>query len=411
MIRVSHRAQNATYAIRDVEIGKRVEAIKKRGGKTLELNIGDPGAYDGQYGFAMPKTIKQALIDNVSDGGKFDGYATEQGEPVLREAVAAYSKKIGILDARPENVVVGNGLSELIDYLFGVSVERGVNIVLPRPDYPLYTARTKWYEGEPRYYDLDPENEWQPNIDQMAKLVDANTFAVVLINPDNPTGGTVSRETLKAVVDMVADKGRGDTLVLSDEIYHLLRFEGRHTATASLSKEVPIVTMDGFSKGYYSPGWRIGHMLFSNFKSDELKNALVKVCGFRLSANKAVQHAYAAGLREREKDEVERQGYLKMLRERAAYASERLNAIFGVKVVPPKGAFYAFPQLQKGKWKTDKEFVIDLLEEEGVRVVPGSGFGMKPEDRFFRVVTLPDLDTQKKAYDLLERFIVRHAGG
>ncbi|MFH1106461.1 MAG: aminotransferase class I/II-fold pyridoxal phosphate-dependent enzyme [Candidatus Micrarchaeota archaeon] len=405
MIRITQRAQAAHYAIRDPEIAAIVAQMKRDGEKTLELNIGDPGAYDGAYGFSMPGHIKKELAKIIAEGGKYDGYATEQGEPELREAVAEYSKMQGIAGALPEDVVVGNGLSELIDYTFGVAVEKGRNVVLPRPDYPLYTARVRWYEGEPRYYGLDPGNGWQPDVESIGRLIDKDTFAVVLVNPGNPTGGVIERETLKAVLDVVQDKGKGEVAVMSDEIYHLLRFDGKHTATASLTKSVPVITMDGLSKGYYSPGWRIGHELFSNFADDTLRKALVKVCAFRLSANKAVQTAYARGIRERDQNRAEYAKFLAMLKERADFTARRLNSIDGVECVPPKGAFYAFPQLKKGKWKTDKEFVVSLLKGKGVRVVPGSGFAMEPEDRFFRVVTLPDVGTQKQAYDRLEEFL------
>ncbi|MBU1196913.1 aminotransferase class I/II-fold pyridoxal phosphate-dependent enzyme [Candidatus Micrarchaeota archaeon] len=408
LIRITNRAQKASYPIRDVEIGARVAALKKKGVKTYELNIGDPGAYDGLYGFAMFKGIKDALVHNIQTNGRFDGYATEQGERVLLEAVAADAKKRGIHDAKPDNVVAGNGLSEIVDYLIGVSVEKGTNMVLPRPDYPLYTARVNWYEGTPRYYDLDPENALQPKVEQIEAAIDGNTFAVVNINPSNPTGAVCTEEKMKAIIDVVKDKGKGNVAILSDEIYRLLRFEGKHVSMASLTKDVPVITLDGLSKGYYAPGWRTGHALFSNFPDDKLKNALVKVCGFRLSANKAVQHAYAHGIRHFSEDDAEARKYLAMLKERANYTSQRLNAIPGIRCVPPKGAFYAFPQLLKGPWKTDKEFVIQLLEEEGVRVVHGSGFAMKPEDRFFRVVTLPDLKTQKEAYDRIERFVKKY---
>lgn len=405
MIRITQRAERASYSIRDSEIGEMVRQIKRSGRKTLELNIGDPGAYDGAYGFAMPSHIKRELEKIVGQGGRFDGYADEQGEPELRKAVADYSKAQGIADAKEENVVVGNGLSELIDYLFGVSVEKGANVVLPRPDYPLYTARVKWYEGEARYYDLDPQNAWQPKTEQIEAAIDGNTFAVVLVNPDNPTGGVMEEKALKAVIDVVEDKGRGEVAVISDEIYHLLRFDGGHVATASLTKEVPMITLDGFSKGYFSPGWRVGHALFSNFTDDKLKKALVKVCAFRLSANKAVQNAYAKGMTQREANRQEYERFLSMLKERAEFTAERLNSIEGIECVPPKGAFYAFPRVTRGQWKTDKEFVVQLLEEKGVRVVHGSGFAMKPEEKFFRVVTLPDLETQGQAYDKLEEFM------
>ncbi len=411
MLRVAARVRRANYAIRDQDVARKVKELKGRGRKTYELNIGDPGANLGEYGFRMPGHMKQAMIDVIGMGGKYDGYANEQGEIATREAVAEYSKKLGIRDANAENVVVGNGLSELLDYLFGCILEKGTNVVLPRPDYPLYTARANWYEGEPRYYSLDPENNWQPDVDEMRNAIDENTAAVVIINPDNPTGAVFDEPQLRAMIDAVEEKGRGEVAIISDEIYHLLRFDGKlHVPTASLTDSVPVITMDGLSKGYYSPGWRIGHALFSNFRDNAVFNAMVKVCAFRLSANNAVQHAYAKAMKEREMHMEEYRRYLGWLKERAKYTSERLNSIEGISCNPPHGAFYALPRVSKMKWKTDKEFIMQLLDEEAVRVVPGSGFQMPEKDGYFRVVTLPTVEVQKQAYDKLENFMKKSAG-
>src|SRR3989338_7018724 len=181
MFRIAARLDRATYAIRDQEVAAKADALKKQGRDLIELNIGDPCAYNGLYGFQMTANFKKALIDVINEGGAFDGYADEQGEPYLREAVVKDSKKRGILDASQEKVVVGNGLSELIDYLMGVIVEPGRNVILPKPDYPLYTARINWYGGQVRYYSLDPENNWQPIVQEIEKQIDENTSAIVVI--------------------------------------------------------------------------------------------------------------------------------------------------------------------------------------------------------------------------------------
>ena len=409
MLQVASRVERANYAIRDPDVAAKVKELKAKGRKTYELNIGDPGANKGIYGFQTPDYIKKALIGIIQKNGEYDGYANEQGELETRQAIADYSRSLGISDCDPEKIVVGNGLSELLDYYFGVSVEKGRNVILPRPDYPLYTARVNWYEGEPRYYTMDPKNNWKPKVEEIEAQIDKNTTAVVLINPNNPTGAVLDEEELRAIIDVVKDKGKGEVPIISDEIYHLLRFDGKqHIATASLTDDVPVITMDGFSKGFYSPGWRICHMLFSKFKDDNLFRAMVKVCAFRLSANNAVQHAYAVGIRERENNMAEYVKYLRWLKERARYTTERINSIKGLSCNAPKGAFYALPKVEKMKWKTDKEFILQLLEEEGVRVVPGSGFAMPPEEGYFRVVTLPSLDVQKQAYDKVEAFMGRH---
>jgi len=416
--KIAARVQRANYAIRDPEVAGLVRDLKRDGRRILELNIGDPGARAGEYGFAMPGFMKEALVSVVRDGGKRDGYANEQGELELREVIAKDSVRRGIPGADPEKVVVGNGLSEIIDYLLGVLVEEGTNVLVPQPDYPLYSTRVAWYGGQVKTYRLDPDRRWQPDPQDIARKLDANTVALVLINPNNPTGGTVEPETLAAIVKMMEtrpqpadDKPAYETILISDEIYHRLRFDGsEHTPTAKLTSKVPIVTLDGISKGFYSPGWRIGHALFSNFADDTVLKALTKVCAFRLSANNAVQHAYAEGLRHLDENRAELDRYLAMMRERGAHAAERLNAIPGIRCEPPRGAFYAFPQVtgKLPEFATDKEFILALLKEKGVRVVHGSGFGMDARDMFFRVVTCPSIPAQDEAYDLLRDFMAKH---
>ena len=406
LARVAERVWNAHYAIRDYEVAEKVAHLKKKGNHLIELNIGDPGAYHGTYGFHMPSHIKENLVDAIRSN-KHDGYAHEVGDEDVRKGIALDAQRRGVIDASADNVLVGNGLSELIDYFFGVSVEEGRNVVLPRPCYPLYPARVGWYGGEPRYYSLDPSREWAPNLEELEGQIDENTMAVVLITPNNPTGGVLQKSEMQAFVDTVMDKSKGKAILISDEIYWMLEFDGaKHAPAASLTADLPVITMDGISKGYYSPGWRLGHALFSNFKDLTLMKAMAKVCAFRLSANNALQHAYVKGILERDQYREEYRKQLNVLRERPAFASKRMAQIPVIECVSPKGAFYAFPRLtSKGPWKSDKEFMLDLLEEEGLRVVQGSGFNMDPDEMFFRVVTFPSIPVQEDAYSRLDRFL------
>ncbi len=405
---LARRIHEAEYAIRDPHIGRIVREMQKGGKEIMPFNIGDPGALRGRFGFSMPTFIRNKLIEVISSG-KFDGYAHEQGDPEVREAVARDSKKRGIIDANPDNVVVGNGLSELIGYLFGITLEKGKNVIVPRPGYPLYTAMGKFYGGELRHYDLIQDENWEPDFKQLESKIDENTAWVVVIHPNNPTGKVFSTETLRRIIEIVKNKGKGQVPIMSDEIYHRLRFDGKpHPAMASLSKEVPIITMDGFSKGFYSPGWRLGHVLFSNFPNNDIRDALVKICAFRLSGNQALQMAYAFGLDNLDKYADEQKKYLNIMKERVQYGAGAINSIEGLKVVEPQGAFYMLPQATKGPWETDGEFVEQLLREEGVRVVPGSGFGMKPKDRYFRMVPLGDVKFQELAFKKIADFMKRH---
>lgn len=405
---IARRVNDAHYAIRDPKIAKVVREVRATGKKIYEFNIGDPGALRGQYGFSMPDYIREDLVKVITTG-KFDGYANEQGDLEVREAISNDAKRRGVIDASPENVVVGNGLSELIGYLFGVTLEKGKNILVPKPDYPLYTAMAKWYDGEVRHYELDPENNWEPKLDQFESQIDENTAWVVIIDPNNPTGKVLTDITKAKMVEIVGRKGKGLVPIMSDEIYHRLRFDGNsHKALGSLSTNVPIVTMDGFSKGFYSPGWRLGHVMFSNFKTTEIKDALIKVCAFRLSGNQALQMSYAHALNNLDSYKEQQMQYLKKLIGRVKLGAKLIRQMPGIKLIEPQGAFYMLPRVVAGPWKTDSEFVEALLREEGVRVVPGSGFGMKPEDRYFRVVPLADEAFQNEAFGKMHKFMERH---
>ena len=405
---IAKRVFDAEYAIRDPRMAQVVKEVRATGKKIYEFNIGDPGALRGEYGFSMPEYIKKDLIRVISTG-KHDGYANEQGEPEVREAIAADSKKRKIADAKPENVVVGNGLSELIGYLFGVTLEKGKNIIVPRPDYPLYTAMARWYGAEVRHYDLIEKEGWLPDLAQLENCIDANTAWVVSIHPNNPTGSVLRSEAMSQIANIVGEKGKGNVPIMSDEIYHRLRFDGKpHPAMASFSEDVPVVTMDGFSKGFYSPGWRLGHVLFSNFPDPAIRDALIKVCAFRLSGNQALQMSYAHALNELHQYEEERKSYLNRMKERVIFGARSVNAIGGLKVVQPEGAFYMFPRVVKGPWKTDSEFVEELLRQEGIRVVPGSGFGMRPEERYFRMVPLGSKEFQQEAFLKMGSFMERN---
>lgn len=404
---IAKRVSDAEYAIRDPRMAQVVREVRATGKKIYEFNIGDPGALRGEYGFSMPEYIRKDLVRVISTG-KFDGYANEQGDPEVREAIAADSKKRKIVDAKPENVVVGNGLSELIGYLFGVTLEKGKNIIVPRPDYPLYTAMAKWYGAEVRHYDLLPGKRWAPDIAQLAKQIDSDTAWVVAIHPNNPTGSVINSAEMVQMVKTVSEEGENLVPIMSDEIYHRLRFDGKpHPAMASFTEDVPIVTMDGFSKGFYSPGWRLGHVLFSNFPDGRIKDALIKVCAFRLSGNQALQMAYAHALNELHEYEEEQKSYLDRMRERVQFGARAVNSIPGLEVIEPDGAFYMFPRVKEGPWKTDSEFVEQLLRQEGIRVVPGSGFGMRPEERYFRMVPLGSKEFQQEAFAKMASFMER----
>ena len=410
-MKISERIFRANYAIRDNAVLAEVEKLKKSGRTIFELNIGDPGGMEGAYGFAVPKHIVAAYVAALKSG-KNEGYATSQGDIFLRKTIQKDALSRGIRDVNVENIVTGQGVSEIIDFLFASLLDKGKNVVLPRPDYPLYTALAGYYEGDVRYYDLDPENNWEPRPEQIAGLIDENTIAVILINPNNPTGTAYDAPLLKRIISAVSKAGGNCVPIISDEIYRELRFSGKHVPLASLSTTLPIITFDGLSKNHYAPGYRLGCAIFSNFCKKDcacLMDAVTKLGGFRLSANKPAQHAFRAALEDRAKNAAIYARHLKQLKARTKYAYSRLKKIPGISVDEPKGAFYILPKAS-GPWKNDKEFQLALLREAGVLVVPGSGFAMDPKGLYFRVVTLPPVPAQKKAYDALEEFMKKHLG-
>ena len=404
------RIEAAEYAIRDPVVLKIVETLRAEGHNIIALNIGDPGANQGAYGLLPPKRVTDAAAEVVR-GGKATGYADSPGVTAARQAIAEYSRRSGILDSREDNVFVGQGVSEIMDFYCKVRLQRGRNLVVPRPYYPLYGALVNLYSGRIRYYDVDPKTG-APNIEQLKRQINKNTVGVVVINPNNPLGTVLNRTQLEQIVDVVGKKGGNKVPILADEIYEGTGYDP-HIPIASLTDKVPVHTFSGLSKKYGYPGARVAWMLTSNVESDNLHNGILKLSGMRLSAN-PIQHAIPAALLE---DGGRPNGtYIRKLDERRLYAHRRLREMPGVEIgSEPKAAFYLFPRITgAGKkplpWKTDKEFQLDLLKTTGVLIVPGSGFGMKPEDMHFRVVTLPDVKTQKEAYDRIETFVKQRLG-
>jgi len=393
-LKIAERVQDIQYAIRDVmDEAQKVEASGKR---VLKLNIGDPNAYD----FDTPAHIKKALYNAVEN--RKSGYGDSQGVKELRDAITADNKRKGIA-CTPDDVVVTAGLSEATLMLFASLLEKGDNVLLPSPVYPQYDALAKFFDGEPRFYSCNEENEWEPDVDDLRKKIDSKTQAVLIINPNNPTGAVYDTKTLKKII---AVAGEHEIPVLSDEIYDRMLYDKPHACTASLTKDFPIVTMNGLSKNYLAPGWRIGWITFNNFTDDSLKDAVMRLARARICAPNPFQHAAAHALTQANPEEKES---LAKLRKRRDLTYKRLNEIPGLSCTKPEGAFYAFPQITKGPWKTDKEFVLQLLREKGVLTVWGEGFHEPQGTKHFRIVFLPEERVLEAAFDAIEEFMREHA--
>ncbi len=392
-MRIARRLEGVTYAIRDVVL--EAQKLEKLGHKVLKLNIGDPNAYD----LDTPEYIKDALDQAVRSG--HNGYSDSQGFLPLREEVCHYNQSKGF-QSTADNVVVTSGLSEGVNLLLGAIVEPGNNVVMPSPCYPMYDAFVSYYGGEKRLAAMDESNNWAPDIDDLRKKVDENTRAIVVINPNNPTGALYPEKTLREVIDVAGEYG---VPILADEIYDELVYEKPHKAIASLTKDVPVVAMNGLSKNFIAPGWRIGWITFCNFPDDTLRNAFLQLCRIRLSSSFPAQVASAEALRNTKAYSDAKADFIPKLRKRRDITYKRLNEIPGLSCVKPEGAFYAFPRINEGPWPTDKEFVLQLLREKHVLTVYGIGFSQPPNTKHFRTVFLPNEEILEESFNRIEAFM------
>jgi alanine-synthesizing transaminase len=394
-VKVSSRASNIEYAIRDVIV--HTQDLIKQGRKIYYLNIGDPAAFD----FKTPQYVKDALCKAVACDDNY--YSQSEGIPELREAIVRKEKRVNNVDISADNVIITEGISEGIQMILAALVEKGDEILFPGPTYPPYISYTKFFDGTPVAYETIEEEGWTPNIDDLRSKISPKTRAIVITNPNNPTGSVYDGKTVKQMLDIA---GEHNLPVVSDEIYDQLTYEKEFVSAAHLSKDVPVVGLNGFSKVYQMTGWRLGYMYFKGKGKilDDLRMGVEKQCRIRLCANTPVQMAGAAAL-DGPQDFVK--GIVDRLRERRDFAWKRLNEIEGVSTTKPEGAFYIFPKIHGvGKrWKTDMDFVVQLLRETGVLIVNGSGFDPVYGKGHARIVFLPPIETLNEAFNLIEKFI------
>lgn len=395
MIEAAKRTQGLSYAIREVVLPAR--ELEKKGKKVLHLNIGDPNKYD----FDTPQHMKDALYNATKEG--YNGYAPSEGYPELRKAIIDREKKRNKVEYGLDDVCVSSGVTESLQTLLGVSLNPGDELLLPGPTYPQYTLITKFNNAKPIAYRCIEEEGWQPDVDDIRKKITNKTKGIVLINPNNPTGALYSKKVLQEIVNIA---GENQVPIISDEIYDDMVFDEKQYATAALAKDVPVITFNGFSKVYLVPGWRIGHILFHHSgELDEVQDAFLRMARSRLCANSVCQKACLVALKGPQ-DHIAKVN--KKLRERRDFSYKRLNEIDGISTAKPEGAFYIFPKIEameRGVWKTDKEFVLDLLHEKHVLVVHGSGFCEEYGVDHFRAVILPKIETLEKAFNNIESFM------
>ncbi|GAB4292709.1 MAG: pyridoxal phosphate-dependent aminotransferase [Ignavibacteriaceae bacterium] len=388
------RTNNITYAVRDIVV--LANEVARSGKQMLYLNIGDPNIFD----FYPPKHLLQATYNAMLENK--NGYAPSSGIKEAIEAIELEAEKKNITNV--QDIFVTTGASEAIDICLTALVNDGENVLTPTPGYPLYTAiASKLAMMENPYY-LDEENGWLPDIEDIKSKINEKTRAIILINPNNPTGSLYTLENLHEIINLALEH---NLVIFSDEIYDKLLFDGkRHISIASLNKDVSVVTFGGLSKNYFVPGFRIGWGIVSGRKdvlSDYIE-AINKILRARLSANHPEQFGIKPSLTG---DQSHLTEGIKKLQARRDLTFKMLNEIPGISCVKPEGAFYAFPRLHIER--PDSEFVSELIKETGVVVVPGSGFGQKPGTNHFRVVFLPDENILRRAYLAIGNFLEKFA--
>ncbi|MFO8077225.1 MAG: aminotransferase class I/II-fold pyridoxal phosphate-dependent enzyme [Thermoplasmatota archaeon] len=396
MIKASKRSKGVSYAIRDVVLPARI--LEKQGKKILHLNIGDPNKYD----FDTPVHMKEALYEAAKQG--YNGYAPSEGYAELREEIVKREKNRNNVSYDIDDICVTTGVTESLQILLEASLDPNDEILLPGPTYPQYNLIARVNDALPVPYRCLEDEGWQPDVDQIRKKISNRTKAIVVINPNNPTGALYSEKVIKEIIDIA---GEYHIPVVSDEIYDDLTFSENQCATASLSKDVPVITFNGFSKVFLVPGWRMGYVMFQDKSDDlfEIRDAFMRIARSRLCANSVCQRACIAAL-QGSQDHVRKVN--QKLRKRRDFAYKQLNEIPGISTAKPEGAFYIFPRidaLDDGIWKNDKAFVLDLLNETGVLVVHGSGFCSVYGKNHFRAVILPPLALLEDAFDKMESFM------
>jgi alanine-synthesizing transaminase len=397
-VKVTERVKTIEYAIRDVIVY--AKQIAKTGKRIFYLNIGDPVAFD----FDTPQHVKKALAKAVEKGA--NRYSPSEGLPELRQAISEKERRINSVEVSAENIIVTAGISEGIQMVMAALLDAGDEILLPGPTYPPYISYARFFGGKPVTYETVESEGWQPNIDDLRSKVSEKTRGIVIINPNNPCGALYEEKVVKQILDLAGEYG---VPVLSDEIYDRIVYEKTFVSTASLAKDVPVVGLNGFSKVYLMTGWRLGYMYFSDSENrmEELKQCITKEARIRLCTNTPVQKAGVAALngsQEHVKEMVNR------LRDRRDYAWKRINEIEGMSCAKPEAAFYVFPKIKGvgSKWKTDRDFVLELLRETGVLFVHGSGFDPVHGAGHLRGVFLPPVEILDQALNKVESFMEKH---
>jgi alanine-synthesizing transaminase len=390
----AQRLENLRYAIRDLV--SLADQVKRQGHEVLYLNVGDPNIFD----FAPPTHVIEAAYRAMRDNK--NGYAPSAGVPEALDAIRGEAKKNGITTL--QDVFITNGAGEAVDLCLTALLNPGDNVLTPRPDYPLYPAVLCKVGAEPNPYYLNEDDGWQPELDDIKKRINSRTKAIVLINPNNPTGALCTRKMLQDLAELAR---QNNLLIIADEIYDKLILDGgEHISIAAVAPDVPVVTIGGLSKNYLAPGWRVGWGIVSG-EAAAVKpyiEGIHKMLRARLSANHPEQYAIKPALEGPQDHLIE---VRRKLTARRDLTVQTCNSIPGMSCVPPRGAFYAFPRIEVPE--DDAAWVKQLLLEKHILTVQGSGFGQKPGSKHFRIVFLPQEEMLRKAYSEIRDFMKTRA--
>ena len=393
----SRKLANVCYDIRGPVLAE-ARQMEDEGQRIIKLNIGNPAS----FGFEAPEEIVIDMIRNLPDAS---GYGDSKGLFAARKAIMQYSQQKKVAGVQLDDVIVGNGVSELIVMAMQGLLDNGDEVLVPSPDYPLWTAAVTLAGGTARHYRCDEGAGWLPDIQDMAARITPNTRAVVVINPNNPTGALYPDDLLRAIIELAR---KHDLIVYADEIYDKVVYDGRrHTSIASLADDVLFVTLNGLSKNYRACGYRSGWLIISGDKrhAGDYIEGLNMLASMRLCANVPAQHAIqtALGGYQSIDDLVAPTGRLSRQRD---LVYEVLASIPGVSCVRPQAALYAFPRLDPRVYpiRDDEAFVLQFLREQKVLLVQGTGFNW-PDPDHVRVVFLPEPDELTEAMHRFRRFL------
>ncbi|WP_299821708.1 pyridoxal phosphate-dependent aminotransferase [uncultured Pontibacter sp.] len=397
MIKRSERLNNVSYDLCG-PLYEKAKELELLGHKITKLNIGNPAP----FGFEAPAAVTAQIISNL---GLAQGYSDHKGLLSAREAIKRYYTSKGVAAIHTEDVFLGNGVSELILQAVQTLLNDGDQVLVPSPDYPLWTAAVRFAGGKAIHYRCDEAADWYPDLADIKSKINSRTRAIVIINPNNPTGAVYSKELLQQLVQLAEEH---NLVVFSDEIYDKILYDGTvYTSTATVSEEVLCVTFGGLSKNYLAAGFRAGWMLVSGakYKATSYLDGLNTMASLRVCSNVPAQFAIETAL-EGEQSILDLTLPTGRLGQQRAIAYEKLTAIPGITCVKPMGAFYMFPKLDMKKFSVtnDQQFALDLLTEQHVLLVPGTGFNYQQHDHF-RVVYLPEPTELSYTLDRLASFL------